>query len=143
MSEPAIADLGNGNLLMNMRTGKEKSEGKAVSRSSNGGLTWSDVTYDSELKGPGCQASMAKIGNTLYFANPDNTSVRSHLTVKRSFDDGHSWDSRVYEIQYHTAQGYSSLVQGEVEPNYGGILYESDSTPIGGSIDFSTFPLDF
>jgi len=143
MDEVAIADIGNGNVLLNFRHKGEKTEGRGIARSRDGGLTWYDFSFDHALKGPVCQASMAMVGEVLYFVNPDSTSGRSHITVKRSFDLGHNWDSEVYEIQRDVSQGYSSIVQGTVQAGQGGVLFESSSTPHGGSIDFKTFPLDF
>lgn len=139
MDEATLADLGGGRVLLNMRHLQEKMKGRAVARSKDGGLTWSNVSYDSKLVGPVCQGSLATISGNLYFSNPASNTTRSHLTVRRSDDGGHTWNSQL-EIQAKPSAGYSSLLQGPVGGStFGGILYESDST---GCIDFATFPLD-
>lgn len=138
MDEATMADLGGGNVLLNFRHRDEKTRGRAFSRSSDGGLTWSDISYDSALIGPVCQGSLAAIGSSVYFSNPASTSGRNHLTVKKSEDGGNTW-SASHEVQSGTSAGYSSLVQGTVQDEeHGGIVYESTSA---GCIDFKTFPL--
>jgi sialidase-1 len=138
MDEATMADLGGGEVLLNFRHLAEGSRGRGVARSSDGGLTWTDISYDSALKGPVCQGSLAAFGGHVYFSNPDSTSGRNHLTVKRSDDGGHSWTAS-YLIQAESSAGYSSLVQGTVgSDEKGGILFESSSN---GCIDFKTFPL--
>merc|ERR1711862_1019094 len=70
MDEATMADLGAGNVLLNFRHRNEKTLGRGVARSSDGGLTWSDISYDSALPGPVCQGSLAAIGESVYFSNP-------------------------------------------------------------------------
>lgn len=138
MDEATMADLGGGNVLLNFRHKNEKTQGRGFSRSSDGGLTWSSISYDSALKGPVCQGSLASIGSSVYFSNPASTSGRNHLTVKKSEDGGKTWPAS-HLVQAGNSAGYSSLVQGTVQDqDHGGILYESTS---GGCIDFKTFPL--
>lgn len=137
MDEPTVADLGNNELLLNMRHRGEKSYGRGVARSKDGGVTWSDLTYDSGLKGPVCEGSLAHIGSSVYFSNPMSTS-RNHLTVRKSDDGGLTWPT-TFEIQSGSSAGYSSLVKGTVgDDSTGGILFESTVT---GNINFGTFPL--
>lgn len=138
MDEATLADLGDGNVLLNMRHRDEPTKGRAVARSSDGGSTWGNITFDSSLIGPVCQGSLAAFDGSVYFSNPASPSSRSHLTVRRSDDGGFTWLSKL-EIQEGASAGYSSLVQGSVgDADHGGILYESTSP---GSIDFATFPL--
>lgn len=138
MDEPAFADLGGGEVLANFRHRDERSRGRAVARSSDGGLTWSNLSYDSALRGPICQGSLAYIGNSVYFTNPDSSSNRVNLTVKKSDDGGYSWTNS-YVFQEEASAGYSSLIQGTVgSQDAGGILFESSAI---GCIDFKTFPL--
>lgn len=138
MDEATLADLGDGNVLLNMRHREEKTKGRAVARSSDGGSTWSNITFDRALIGPVCQGSLAAFNGSVYFSNPASPSSRSHLTVRRSGDGGLTWPSKL-EIQAGGSAGYSSLVQGSVgDAQHGGILYESTSP---GCIDFATFPL--
>merc|ERR1711957_209503 len=106
---------------------KEADIGRGVARSTDGGLTWSDITYDDTLIGPVCEGSLAAIGSSVYFSNPASTRGRTHLTVRRSDDGGKTW-SRSLMIQEKASGGYTSLVQGSVgDEKHGGILFESSS----------------
>lgn len=141
MDEPAVANLGNGHVILNFRNKDEKSKGRGIAHSYDGGLTWTEVTYDSALKGPVCQGSLAKIGGVLYFANPDSTKSRVNLTIKKSYDNGITWSKDTHLVQTYGSGGYTSLVHGSMESTtQGGILFESHDA---GSIDFKTFPLNF
>eukprot|EP00930_Biecheleria_cincta_P045476 TRINITY_DN31339_c0_g1_i1.p1 TRINITY_DN31339_c0_g1~~TRINITY_DN31339_c0_g1_i1.p1 ORF type:complete len:355 (-),score=31.64 TRINITY_DN31339_c0_g1_i1:70-1134(-) len=139
MDEATLADLGGGQVLLNMRHQQEPLRGRAVARSKDGGLSWSNVSYDSKLFGPVCQGSLATISGNLYFSNPASHTTRSHLTVRRSDDGGHTWNSQL-EIQAERSAGYSSLLEGRIGvSNFGGILYESGAK---GCVDFASFPLN-
>merc|ERR1711907_746610 len=98
MDEATMADLGGGEVLLNFRHRDEKTKGRGVARSSDEGLTWTDISYDSALKGPVCQGSLAAFGGRVYFSNPASTSGRDHITVKQSSDGGQTWSSS-YLIQ--------------------------------------------
>mmetsp|Transcript_64126 Transcript_64126/g.119243 ORF Transcript_64126/g.119243 Transcript_64126/m.119243 type:complete len:432 (+) Transcript_64126:64-1359(+) len=139
LTEPGVADLGNGELLLEMRHYKEPTKGKGISRSMDYGMTWSAVQYDADLVGPICQGSIAFIDGSLYFANTANAHKRVDMTIRRSDDGGRSWPKSMV-IQKDRSMGYSSLVQGIVPPgsSHGGILYESITS---GAIDFLRFPL--
>nr|DAA35231.1 TPA_inf: sialidase NEU1.1 [Karenia brevis] len=140
MDEATLADLGGGSVLLNMRHRAENTKGRGVARSQDGGLSWSNITYDSALIGPVCQGSMAAFNGSVFFSNPASSSGRDHLTVRRSDDGGHTWTAKLL-IQEGRSAGYSSLVQGPVlDDNHGGILYESTAA---GSVDFTVFPLNF
>merc|ERR1719345_469745 len=140
MDESTLADLGNGEVLLNMRHTREKQLGRAVARSHDGGLTWTNITYDKALLGPVCQASLASIGKSVFFSNPADTHARDKLTVRRSDDGGRTWVGSLL-IQSGRSAGYSSLVKGTVlDADHSGILYESALQ--GGCIEFSTFALN-
>merc|ERR1712232_798799 len=140
MDEGTLADLGGGNVLLSMRHTEEFAWGRAMARSSDGGLTWNDVYYDRTLVGPICQASLAAIGKHVYFANPNHATRRKELTLRRSDDGGKSW-SRSLVLQEDESTGYSSIVHGTVRDDmHSGILYETAGSP--GTIEFRVFPLD-
>eukprot|EP00746_Dinoflagellata_sp_MGD_P067816 gnl/MRDRNA2_/MRDRNA2_28005_c0_seq1.p1 gnl/MRDRNA2_/MRDRNA2_28005_c0~~gnl/MRDRNA2_/MRDRNA2_28005_c0_seq1.p1 ORF type:complete len:140 (+),score=19.33 gnl/MRDRNA2_/MRDRNA2_28005_c0_seq1:245-664(+) len=139
MDEATLADLGKGKVLLNMRHPQEKSLGRAVARSHDGGLTWDSITYDKTLVGPGCQGSLASIGKSIYFSNPANPYSREGLTVRRSDDNGKTWLASL-QIQSGKSWGYSSLVKDTLGDDHSGVLYESSSE---GSIDFALYPLNF
>lgn len=139
MDEATLADLGGGEVLLNMRHQHEATLGRGVSRSTDGGYTWSKVSYDKMLVGPVCQGSLVAFGGSVFFSNQASATSRSHLTVRRSDDGGRTWKAKL-ELQEGKSAGYSSLVGGPVgDGAHGGILYESVAP---GSIDFMVFPLD-
>mmetsp|Transcript_61151 Transcript_61151/g.145653 ORF Transcript_61151/g.145653 Transcript_61151/m.145653 type:complete len:448 (+) Transcript_61151:71-1414(+) len=144
MTEPGLADLGNGELLLQMRHKREDAWGKGISRSSDYGMTWSEVKFDAALNGPVCQASIMAYGGSVYFANTANDKKRSNMRIRRSDDGGRTWLPKTWLVQKHPSMGYTSLVQGPLGPTEdgrkSGILYESITT---GAIDFKIFPLDF
>ena len=129
-TECAVAELSDGSLLLNMRDNrnrKDKSDtnGRAVSRTSDLGQTWTTHSTDhSALPEPVCMASLIADPHrkgTLYFSNPNTKTSRSQMTIRRSTDDGKTWSS---QILLDTKGGaYSSLVM--VDENHLGILYES------------------
>lgn len=140
MDEATLADLGNGEVLLNMRHPQEHTLGRAVSRSHDNGLTWDSITYDKTLVGPVCQGSLASIGKSVYFSNPANPNRREELTVRRSDDNGKTWPASL-QIQSGKSFGYSSLLKDTLgDDNHSGVLYESTSA---GSIDFALYPLNF
>merc|ERR1719473_2478081 len=142
MDESSIADLGAGHLIYNSRHRQEQTKGRGVSRSTDGGLSWSKINFDAALKGPVCQGSLAAVGEgehkVVLFSNPASTTARERLTVKRSNDGGYTWEASLL-IQPGKSAGYSSLVKGAVgtDSAHGGILFESVDA---GSVEFATFP---
>ena len=117
-NESTIVELANGRLMQNMRSYHGKNR-RAVSTSSDGGLTWTPVKLDSTLIEPVCQASLLRHGNALLFSNPASTQ-REMMTIRASYDEGESWSAE--KLIYAGSSAYSSLVSlpnGKV-----GLLYE-------------------
>jgi len=61
--------------------------------------------------------------SALYLSN-DNSGGRDHLTVRRSQDEGKTWDAGVV-VEYGKS-GYSQLVGFPGQQNILGVLYEND-----------------
>jgi sialidase-1 len=94
-NESQVVELGNGDLMMNMRSYNKKGC-RATSVSHDGGASWSSIIHDTQLVESVCQASFIKYGayqgKELYlFSNPAVTSGRSHMTIKASTDGCLSW----------------------------------------------------
>jgi sialidase-1 len=117
-NECAIAQATDGSLILNMRSYAGKSR-RAISRSTDGGLTWSKPELDEALIEPICQGSLIRHGRELLFSNPASQK-RMNLTVKASADNGRTW--RVERVVHEGPAAYSSLV--DLGGNRAGLLYE-------------------
>jgi len=92
-------ELGNGDLMMNMRSYNKKGC-RALAVSQDCGASWSAISHDPQLVESVCQASFIKYGpyrgkESYLFSNPAVTSGRSHMTIKASFDDCQTWSSGI------------------------------------------------
>lgn len=135
-TECAVVELGNGELMLNMRdnrNGKEKGKanGRAVFTTVNLGQTWKEhPTSHGALIEPVCMGSLYKYTyvksgrkqSVLLFSNPDSKLHRNRLSIKISKDNGATWQDRCILLDEGYGYGYScltSLPDGSV-----GILYE-------------------
>lgn len=119
IDECSIASLPDDNIAMNCKSKCGRSQ-----------LTWSPaglLLSNHCIKGlpdPGCEGSMVYWQSALYLSNDASTSGRNHLTVRRSVDEGQSWDHGVLvEAGY---SGYSQLV-GLPGNATMGVLYENSA----------------
>lgn len=141
-NESAVAELRNGDLLLNMRSYHGRNR-RAIERSQDGGLTWGPLEFDAALVEPVCQASLVaaapagKRGDgRLLFSNPAATT-RTHLTVRFSRDDGRTWSaSRVVEEGPSAYSSLAVLRDGTV-----GLLFERGSQNPYERITFAHFPI--
>ena len=124
-NESTVAELSDGNLLLNIRISNNNNF-RVVSTSSDSGLTWTSPT-NTLLVDPVCQGSM--VSGTLadgrwvvFFSNPSSVE-RENMMVKMSLDDGTTW-SKTYSV-YTGKAGYSDLVY--LSNEYLGLLYEAGS----------------
>lgn len=125
LDECSIAFLTNGSLAMNCRIseGAERQHRAQLTFTAEGRLI-NGPFYPEGLTDPGCQGSMISVGSTLYLSNANSDLSRENLTVKRSEDDGVSWDSGVVVDPDFSA--YSQLVSWQNnKKTYLGVLYEA------------------
>jgi sialidase-1 len=123
-NESQVAELSDGRLMMNMRSYNDE-YCRAVSISSDGGDTWSEISHDRQLVESKCQASIINYGkyqdkNLLLFSNPAVAKGRSHMTINASFNDGEHWS--LSRCIHPGPTAYSCLTRmpdGDI-----GILYE-------------------
>ncbi len=142
--ECQVVELEDGRLLMNMRVENRKEGYRALARSSDGGESWTNPTYDENLPCPVCQASFVRDGNRLLFSNPVppgpatyERGERVNLTMRVSEDEGGSWP--VANLLHEGPSAYSCLCPlpgGEI-----GCLYEGGEHTCYERIIFARFSL--
>jgi sialidase-1 len=115
-SECAVAELGDGSLMLNSRSGSQR----VVSISRDGGETMASSAPDPQLIEPanGCQASLltyafgADSQATLLFANPADPLLRTNGRLRMSRDNGRNWSRGFgYGQGPGSFSGYSDLAR--------------------------------
>lgn len=133
-NESAVAEAKDGSLVLNMRSYHGKNR-RAVQRSKDGGLTWSPLQLDEALIEPVCQASLLTIGRSrMLFSNPAATK-RTHMTVRLSKDDGHTWSNS--KLLHEGPAAYSALAV--LKDKSIGLLYERGEVKAYERITFAHF----
>jgi sialidase-1 len=124
-------------LLINMRNHWARSGGRPelagrrlVSRSRDGGMTWTDPVRDEALIEPTCQASLIRYSwpsdsarSVLLFANPASPTKRERLTVRLSHDEGRTWPAA--QLIDAGPSAYSCLTR--LSDGRIGLIYERDN----------------
>ena len=139
-NESAVAELADGSLVLNMRSYSGQHL-RAVSRSRDGGLTWTEPESDPALIEPICQASLVSYGshtNRLLFSNPASRK-RERLTIRLSEDGGHTW--KYARVLYDDPAAYSSLAV--LKDGTIGCLYERGRKNENEEIAFARFDLNW
>ncbi len=100
-NESTVAELSNGDLMLNMRNSDTNSNHyRVVSISKDGGKTFPEYNFDYGLiePGAGCQGALlrhsinATTGKAnIIFSNPNHGTSRKNGTLKLSIDDGKTW----------------------------------------------------
>ncbi len=130
VNECEVVELADGRLLLNMRNYRRtEHRARAIAHSSDGGATWSAVSYDPALIEPICQASIRRVRwpsggepGLIVFSNPADTKKRVKMTIRGSFDDGATWP--VSRTLYEGPAAYSCLIA--LPGDDIGCLYEAD-----------------
>ncbi|QEC52387.1 sialidase-1 [Anseongella ginsenosidimutans] len=142
-TECAVVQLGDGSLMLNMRSGKNKGNtgddnGRPIAVSQDMGKTWQEHPASfGALPEPTCMASLykhtflkgRKERSILLFSNPNSKTHRENMTIKTSFDDGNTWpvENQVLLDEWR-GRGYSCLTS--VDEDHIGILYESSQADL-------------
>jgi sialidase-1 len=137
MDEVQPAETNTGDVLVAMRNklSHDKQAGrcfcKAFANSSDGGASFGGIYYEKELISPVCEAGFSNIAGSLYFSNPANKLIRNDLTIRRSTDNGATWDSSV--LVADGPADYSCFVQEPLHdnPSQGGLLWGQCKSPVG------------
>ena len=96
VNECQVVELGDGTLLMNMRSYRGKGC-RAIAASRDGGLQWTAPEDEPNLPEPVCQAALIRFNDPqnpaqalLAFSNPASVK-REKMTVRLSADEGKTW----------------------------------------------------
>jgi sialidase-1 len=144
-NECQIVECLDGTLILNMRN-HSKFGSRAIAYSSNGGLTFKNLSYTSNLQEPRCQASLLRYSpnkyankNVILFSNPNHNKKRLNMTVKASFDEGKSWP--VEKCLYKEASAYSCMAvlpEGKI-----GCLYEAGKKNPYAKLTLAIFDINY
>lgn len=109
-NECTVAELSDGQLMLNMRVGANQNQ-RVCSTSSDGGLTWAPMQQAPQLVDPVCQGSITSVatsnGYALLFSNAASTS-RKNMTIKMSLDNGANWTKQ--KQIFSGPSGYSDVI---------------------------------
>ena len=141
-NECQVIERGDESLLLNMRSNHGRNR-RSLATSQDGGLSWSDVTFDEQLIEPRCQASLLRYEaageagkGVVLFSNPASTK-RERMTVRASYDDGATWPAA--KVLHEGPAAYSCLTvlkDGQVA-----CLYERGAESSYDRITFARFGL--
>lgn len=136
-TEAQVVELLDGSIMINARddrnraSRKDSKNGRTVAITKDLGKTWQEhSTSRKSLIEPNCMASIISVettekGNVLFFSNPNSKTKRNHITIKASFDEGATWNSKnQIELYEENTFGYSCMTL--IGQKYIGILYEGN-----------------
>lgn len=134
--ESHTVELRNGAVMQNMRDGGTR----AVALSLDGGERFGRVRHDSALIDPSCNAGITRYRfgkkGLLIFTN-DSSHRRENLTVRVSYDEGHTWPRA--RVINPGPSGYSTVIR--LNDGSIGVLYERGEASSDEGITFARFSL--
>ena len=140
-NECQLVELTDGTVLFNSRSFRGNRLRK-ISRSKDGGETWSPLIDDEALVESECMGSILRYSwpeegeSLILFANPASQHERRRGTVRVSYDEGGSWPvSKMIEEGPFAYSCLSRLPNGMI-----GLLYEANGYM---EIKFVRFSLDW
>ena len=140
-TENMAVELSDGAIMLNMRYNKNKTDtgdtnGRVIAITRNLGEDWTEHPASrGALHEPVCMASIIRHDYTLngkkksilVFSNPDSKTLRHHMTIKVSYDDGLTWPvNNKILLDEWKSRGYSCLTS--IDNDTIGILYESSQS---------------
>ena len=137
VNECAIAELPEGNLMLNMRNYDRSKKTRKVSLSEDGGLTWGNIYSDKSLVEPICQASLLRYSfagsgmSRILFSNPANKEKRENMTLRISYDEGSTWEKSI--VLFSGPSAYSDLTR-LANDNIGCLFEAGENNPYEGSV---------
>lgn len=140
-TENMAVELSDGAIMLNMRYNKNKTDtgdtnGRVIAITPNLGKDWTEHPASrGALQEPVCMASTIRHDyvlngqkrSILVFSNPDSKTLRHHMAIKVSYDDGLTWPvSKKILLDEWKSRGYSCLTS--IDNDTIGILYESSQS---------------
>lgn len=132
MDENKMVELSDGTLMLNSRIHANGSW-RYVATSTDGGVTWSEVTTDHTLIDPRNNAALIAMNpkaqqgtreaKELLFSNAASTNGRRNGSIRYSCDDGKTWP--VIKTYRPGAHAYSSMTA--LEDGTFGLFFEAES----------------
>ena len=136
-TEAQVVELDDGSLLLNCRDNRGGARTVLVTKDL--GATWTPHATDRKaLREPVCMGSVLRWDQkkTHFFSNPDSTTARKDMTIKRSDDEGMSWPlEKQLLYDERVCFGYSCLAP--VDDRHLGVLYEGS-----GNLFFLRIPIE-
>jgi sialidase-1 len=135
MDENKVVELSNGNVMLNSRP-SDGSGYRKVAISTDGGVTYSTPTSETQLPDPGNNGAITRMypnaaqgsaeAKVLLFTNANSKTSRSNGTIRYSCDDGTTWSAgAVFESG---AMSYSTVTA--LGGDKFGIFYEGPNNDL-------------
>ena len=131
-NECLISETDAGHVVMNARAGRNPR--RAISRSTDGGTSWSPFRFSEHLMNRPCNAGLLKFSSAnegqgaksrTFFSYNNSTQNRANGFLAMSPDDGKTWPTKISLVPGYF--GYSQLVK--IDPSHVGVLYEPFESP--------------
>lgn len=128
-------------------TGRQNKYGYTyIGYSTDDGLNWVNITANHDLKSPveGVEKSIVvHPSGVLYQSGPDHLDLRYRMVVKKSLDDGKTWQN--HYTAWTESAGYSALaVLGTTKDAPLGLFYDRAVRPMivfeAQAVSFTSFP---
>lgn len=131
MDEAQLVEIGEGDVMANMRNTHLNGTARAVTVSTDGGENFGEIYYDHTLVEPICAASIIRDykDDSIYFSNPAHPSTRVRMTVRKSRDFAKSWEREL--LVYEGPSAYSDMIDLDSD-EYIGLTWETNSTGCSG-----------
>lgn len=140
-TENMAVELSDGAIMLNMRANSNRTNsgsgnGRAIAVTRDLGETWTThPTSHKALIEPTCMASIIRHDYTLrgykksmlIFCNPNAKTLRNHMTIQVSYDDGNTWVKKIL-LDEQKSRAYSCITS--IDPETIGVIYESSQADL-------------
>lgn len=126
VNECTVAELSDGNVMLNMRNYDREVKNRQVSISNDGGITWGNLRKDETLIEPICQGTLLRypMGGkkfSILFSNPASKDTRTNMTVRLSLNEGKTWKySKILHVGPSAYSDMTVMSNGDI-----GVFFEA------------------